>query len=40
MSGENGLNKLIAPMRPELRSGSYVFVTVSPGGATPLGSVP
>ena len=28
MSGETDLNKLIASMRPELRDGTYVFVTM------------
>ena len=37
MSSETGLNKRIATIRPELRGGTCVFVTVSPGGATPLG---
>ena len=37
MSSETNLNKLIATMRPELRGGTYVFVTVSPGGGDPLG---
>ena len=37
MSGESDLNKRIATIRPELRGGTYVFVTVSPGGANPLG---
>jgi hypothetical protein len=37
MSGETGLNKLIATIRSELRGGTCVFVTVSPGGANPLG---
>jgi hypothetical protein len=27
MSGETDLNKLIASMHPELRDGTYVFVT-------------
>ena len=40
MSGEIDQNKLIATIRSELCGGTYVFVTVSPGGATPLGSVP
>jgi uncharacterized protein len=37
MSGETDLNKLIATMRPELRGGTYVFVTVSPGDANAFG---
>ena len=37
MSGETGLNKRIATIRPELRGGTCVFVRVSPGGANPLG---
>ena len=37
MSGESGLNKRIANIRPELRGGTGGFVTVSPGGANPLG---
>lgn len=37
MSGESDLNKRIATIRPELRSGTCMFVTVSPGGANPLG---
>jgi uncharacterized protein len=37
MSGESDLNQLIATIRPELRGGTCVFITVSPGGANPLG---
>ena len=37
MSGESDLNKRIATILPELRGGTCVFVTVSPGGANPLG---
>ena len=37
MSGETDLNKLIATMHPELRDGTYVFVTVPPDGADPVG---
>ena len=36
MSGESDLNKRIATIRPELRGGTCVFVTVSPSGVTPL----
>ena len=37
MSGETDLNKLIASMHPELRDGSYVFVTMPLGDADPVG---
>lgn len=37
MSGETGLNRLIATMRPELRDGTYVFVTVPFDDADPVG---
>jgi hypothetical protein len=37
MSGENDLNKRITTIRPELRGGTCVYVTVSPGGANSLG---
>jgi hypothetical protein len=37
MSGETDLNKLIASMRPELRDGTYVFVTMPFDGADPVG---
>jgi hypothetical protein len=37
MSGETDLNKLIASMHPELRDGTYVFVTMPLDGADPDG---
>ena len=37
MSGETDLNRLIATMRPELRDGTYVFVTMPLDGADPVG---
>ena len=37
MSGETDLNKLIASMRPELRDGTYVFVSMPVDGADPVG---
>jgi uncharacterized protein len=37
MSGETDLNKLIATMHPELRDGTYVFVTMPLDGADPVG---
>jgi hypothetical protein len=37
MSGETDLNRLIATMRPELRDGTYVFVTMPLDGADPFG---
>jgi hypothetical protein len=37
MSGEADLNKLVATMRPELRGGTYVFVTVPADDADPVG---
>ena len=37
MSGETDLSKLIATMRPELRDGTYVFVTMPLDGADPVG---
>ena len=37
MSGETDLNKLIASMQPELRDGTYVFVTMPLDGADPAG---
>jgi uncharacterized protein len=37
MSGETDLNKLIASMHPELRDGTYVFVTMPLDGADPVG---
>jgi hypothetical protein len=37
MSGEADLNKLIASMHPELRDGTYVFVTMPLDGADPVG---
>ena len=37
MSGETDLNKLIAPMHPELRDGTYVFVTIPLDDADPVG---
>jgi len=37
MSGETDLNRLIAPMRPELRDGTHVFVTVPLDDADPVG---
>ena len=37
MSGETDLNRLIATMRPELRDGTYVFVTVPLDAAEPVG---
>jgi uncharacterized protein len=37
MSGETDLNKLIATMHPELRDGTYVFVTMPLDGADPDG---
>jgi hypothetical protein len=37
MSGETGLNKLIATMHPELRDGTYVLVTMPLDGADPGG---
>ena len=37
MSGESDLNKRIATIRSEIRGGTCMFVTVSPGGANPLG---
>ena len=37
MSGETDLNKLIATMRPELRDGTYEFVTMPLDGADPAG---
>jgi uncharacterized protein len=37
MSGETDLNKLIASMHPELRDGTYVFVTMPLDDADPVG---
>jgi hypothetical protein len=37
MSGETDLNKLLATMRPELRGGIYVFVTVPSNTTVPGG---
>ena len=37
MSGETDLNKLTATMHPELRDGTYVFVTMPLDGADPDG---
>jgi hypothetical protein len=37
VSGETDLNKLLATMRPELRGGIYVFVTVPSNTAVPAG---
>ena len=37
MSGETDLNTLIASMHPELRDGTYVFVTMPLDGADPDG---
>jgi hypothetical protein len=37
MSGETDLNRLIASMHPELRDGTYVFVTVPLDGADAVG---
>jgi hypothetical protein len=37
MSGETDLNKLIASMHPELRDGTYVFVTMPLDGTDPVG---
>jgi hypothetical protein len=37
MSGETDLNKLFASMHPELRNGTYVFVTMPLDGADPVG---
>ena len=36
MSGETDLNELIATMHPELRDGTYVFVTMPLDGADPV----
>ncbi len=40
MSGETDLRRLIATMRPELREGVYVFVTVPRGDQVPSGLDP
>lgn len=40
MSGETDLNRLIASMRPELRDGTYVFVTLPLDDADPVGRGP
>jgi len=37
MSGETDLNNLIATMHPELRNGTYVFVTMPFNGADSVG---
>jgi len=37
MSGETDLNRLIATMRPELRDGTSVFVTMPLDDAAPVG---
>jgi hypothetical protein len=37
MSGETDLNRLIATMRPELRDGTYLFVTMPFDTADPVG---
>lgn len=39
MTGERDLKKLLTHLRPDLRQGPYVFVTVS-GGVAPAGVTP